>query len=551
MDQAHIDKWLEIEHFKEEAALLSESELHERFSELIAFGTGGMRAEMGLGLNRMNIYTVRLATTGLARQIIDNHLSKKVVISYDTRHQSKEFAQAAAQTLLHYGIKAYVFKEPRPTPMLSFALRYLQASAGIMITASHNPKIYNGYKLYGKDGGQLTPEAMRDVQGVMEENTQTILDLPISNDAPSLILNEIESAYLTELNILRQSDCNKDLSIVFTPLHGTGLIPIQKALNQFGYQKVFLEAAQSKLDGDFPTVAYPNPEEKSSFHLAEILGRRKQADILIATDPDADRLGVAIHHDGEYSYLSGNQLGALLLDYKLALLKETNRLPASGVAIKTIVTSELGRKIARAYGVDMEDTLTGFKYISEKIEAYHQTQTKTFLFGYEESYGYLLEDFARDKDAIQAAVAVCEMAEQYKQKNLTLIDALYALYEQHGYHQEKLISIELKSQSGTDEVSRLMQQFANPTPEMLADLNILSIENYLTSQATSPNGHQSPLQLPKEKVIKYQLEDSAWLCFRPSGTEAKMKIYLGVVADTDDLARTQLTTLRHKINQYI
>lgn len=547
-----INEWLNISEFKSELESLTNAEIENRFNHLITFGTGGMRAIMEAGTNRMNIYTVRLATTGLAKQIIHDELDRKVVIAYDTRINSERFAKEAAQTLLYYGIDAYLFKEARPTPMLSFAVRHYKASAGIMITASHNPKAYNGYKLYGKDGGQLTPEAVGYVKNVMEESVSTITELPSASDLePTYILDEVESAYQKALLALRRQDSKKDLSIVYTPLHGTGLYPITQALKTFGYDNVHLEPAQAKLDGSFPTVDYPNPEEQSAFHLAEQLGQDLSADILIATDPDADRLGVAIRHNNNFVYLSGNQLGALLLNYKLTLLKETNELPANGVAIKTIVTSELGRKIAASFGVEMEDTLTGFKYISEKIEAYTQTNKKTFLFGYEESYGYLLEDFARDKDAIQAALAVCEMAEMYKQDKQTLIDALNILYETHGYHKEKLISIELDPLNGNTEVTALMDKFMQPTKALKSDLNIRSIENYLTSKQITRDDTVSELTLPKENVVKYHLADQAWLCFRPSGTEPKMKVYIGVVAKTDKLAQTQIDTLENTIKNHI
>lgn len=546
-----FENWSKLTEFKDELINLTDTEKKNRFSNLISFGTGGMRAIMGAGLNRMNIYTVRLATTGLAKQIIQDELPKKVVISYDTRHNSQRFAKEAAQTLLYYGIKTYLFIEPRPTPMLSYAVRYYEASAGIMITASHNPKEYNGYKLYGQDGGQLTPEAVNDVRRVMEENITNLTELPISNEKPAYILEELEIAYHQELRTLQKLNSKKDLSIVYTPLHGTGLLPIQKGLADSGFNKVYIEPNQAVLDGDFPTVDLPNPEEVSAFKLAEELGLNKQADILIATDPDADRLGVAVLHNEDYHYLTGNQLGALLLHYKLTLLQDNHALPNNGVAIKTIVTSELGRKIAENFNIEMEDTLTGFKYISEKIEHYNETDEKTFVFGYEESYGYLLEDFARDKDAIQSAIAVSEMAQLYKNKQETLIDALESLYHAYGYHQEKLISIELDPIEGSKEVDYLMNMFTSPTDEIISSLAIESIENYLTSERRFIAGGISKLTLPQENVIKYHLNNAAWVCFRPSGTEPKMKVYLGVCADNEDSANDQLNTLETKIKTLI
>lgn len=552
MINTQYEKWFNLNEFKNELLNMTELEKKNRFSELIDFGTGGMRAVMGAGLNRMNIYTVRLATIGLAKQIIHDNSAKKVVISYDTRHYSKDFAEEAAQTLTHYGIKAYVFEEARPTPMLSYAVRYYKAAAGIMITASHNPKEYNGYKLYGKDGGQLTPEAVSYVRSVMEENMHLVTEISMGNKKElEYILETIENAYQKELTILRSVYTEKDLSIVYTPLHGTGLIPIKTGLKKFGFENIHIEPSQAVLDGDFPTVKYPNPEEEAIFKLVKKMGYKNKSDVLIATDPDADRLGVAILHEGTYVNLTGNQLGALLLHYKLTLLNETNQLPKNGIAIKTIVTSELGRKIAESFNIEMLDTLTGFKYISEIIEANDQSNKKKFVFGYEESYGYLLEDFARDKDAIQAAVAVCEMAQLYKNKEETLVDVLNSLYEKHGYHKEKLISIELDSQEGTKEVKRIMDKFMNPSKKIIQELNVLAIENYLTSKELTVEGESSNITLPKENVVKYQLINDAWLCFRPSGTEPKLKIYLGVCRGTNELAGNQLLELENKIKALI
>lgn len=552
MTDTQLKKWAKLTEFQEELKNISELEKNNRFGKLISFGTGGMRSLMGAGLNRMNLYTVRLATMGLAKQIIHDDLVRKVVISYDTRHHSKKFAKEAAQTLIHYGIKAYVFKEARPTPMLSYAVRYYEAAAGIMITASHNPKEYNGYKLYGKDGGQLTPEAVSYVRNVMKGNMYSITEFSFENKKGcEYILERIENAYQKELTILRSVYTEKDLSIAYTPLHGTGLIPIQKGLKKFGFNNVYIEPTQATMDGNFPTVDYPNPEEIEAFELAKKLGYKNKAEVLIATDPDADRLGVAILHESTYINLTGNQLGALLLDYKLTLLKEKNQLPHNGMVIKTIVTSELGRKIAESFNLEVIDTLTGFKYISEIIETNFQSKSKKFLFGYEESYGYLLEDFVRDKDAIQAAVAVCEMAQIYKEKDMTLFDRLNLLYKEHGFHKEKLISIELDSYGESDKVITLMNKFMYPTKALINNLKVISVENYLTSERIKMSGESSKLLLPKENVVKYKLKYSAWLCFRPSGTEPKMKIYLGVCAKSDELALSQLVDLEKKVKKLI
>lgn len=544
--------WSQMNDYKEELAECSEAELSDRFSGLIDFGTGGMRALMEAGTNRMNRHTVRLATIGLAKQILhDDVQAARVVISYDTRHQSREFAEEAAAALRHYGVEALVYAEARPTPMLSYAVRYYEAAAGIMITASHNPKEYNGYKLYGADGGQLTPEAVAFIRGVMEELVDEIIRLPIEKGSgPTYILEEIEASYQKELAVLKTDLQKRDLKIVYTPLHGTGLVPIKKALANFGYEDVFIEEKQALQDGNFPTVEIPNPEEQAAFVLAEKLGTEQAADILIATDPDADRLGVAILHDGDYEYLTGNQLGALLLYYKLKTLKESGQLPEHGVAIKTIVTSELGRAIAEHFGVEMEDTLTGFKYISEKIEAYNHSKERTFLFGYEESYGYLLEDFSRDKDAVQAAVAACELTQIYKAEGKTLVDVLHHLYEKFGYYKEALISIELDPLTGAEEVERLMTIFKEPTAELKSSLRVEAIENYEEGLRVQEDGRTETLSLPKENVVKYVLKDDHWICFRPSGTEPKMKVYVGVKASSSEQADDALKKL-HSVVQSV
>lgn len=375
----------------------------------------------------------------------------------------------------------------------------------------------------------MTPEAVEFIRTVMAEKVDEIISIPLSAEKePSIILEEVEESYLQELSVLKANIHTRDLKIVYTPLHGTGLVPIETALNQFGYKSVFIEKEQAIQDGNFPTVTVPNPEERIAFERAAALGHKQSADILIATDPDADRLGVAILHEGDYHYLTGNQLGALLLFYKLQTMKENNKLPKNGVAIKTIVTSELGKAIANHFDVEMEDTLTGFKYISEKIETYETTGEKTFLFGYEESYGYLLEAFARDKDAIQAAVAACELTQLYKEQGLTLVDALENLYKKFGFFKENLLSIELDPLSGSEEVTRLMTLFKEPTEKMKKDLQVKTIENYELGIKTHQDGKTEPLTLPKENVVKYILDNNNWICFRPSGTEPKMKIYFGV-----------------------
>lgn len=529
------------------------AEIEDRFYQTVPFGTGGMRGLLGAGTNRMNIHTIRLVAEGLACQIeSQGELAKVrgVVIAYDTRTFSQQFAYETAGVLAMHGIQSYVFKESRPTPELSFAVRYLNAVAGVVITASHNPKQYNGFKVYGEDGAQLTPEFadeivrhMNEVKDIFSIQSMQKEELFTSSYCAE-ILERVDDAYANALKTLQQRDeVNKDIQIVYTPLHGSGLVPTMRALKDARFSKVSTVEEQSVQDGTFPTVLYPNPEEKAAFELAIKLGKKTDAELLLATDPDADRLGVAVKSVRGYKLLTGNQLGALLLHYILSSQKEKGTLPDNGVIIKTIVTSELGTAIANSFGVSTVNTLTGFKFIAEKIEEYEQTSEYTYLFGYEESYGYLAGSFVRDKDAIQIALLTAEMAAYYKEKGFTLHDALENIYKQYGYYQEKLLSYTFEGMEGQQKISSIMEIFRHNPPRELNGVLVRRFEDYLTGHAMLADGGEVQLTLPKANVIKMILDDDSWICIRPSGTEPKCKVYLAVVDRGQGLSGEKLQEL--------
>ncbi|MBD7909401.1 phospho-sugar mutase [Sporosarcina gallistercoris] len=520
-----------------------ETEIVERFYRWLEFGTGGMRGLLGAGTNRMNIYTIRRVAEGLARMIEEHGkvaVDRGVAIAYDTRYLSKEFAYETAAVLASHGIRSYVFAEPRPTPELSFAIRECRAFSGVVITASHNPKEYNGFKVYGEDGGQLPPEKAESIVTKMNEIEDlfaiTALDeTGLENSGLLTMLSEqIDDAYQTMLNTLQGSVLERDdIKIVYTPLHGTGNVPVQRGLKEFGYRNVFVVPEQEKADPAFPTVEYPNPEEQGSFLMAIQLGAKLEADLLLATDPDADRLGAAIAlPTGGYELLTGNQLGALLLNYILEQRQETGTLPSNGVILKTIVTSEMGRAIAARYGVKTEDTLTGFKYISEKVEKYHSTGEFEFLFGYEESYGYLAADFVREKDAVQAALLIAEAATFYKSHGTSLHGQLQKLYKEVGYYKEALRSITLTGKAGEEQIAGILRKLRDNPPKEFGGVGVTSIEDYQTGIIKVVDGVDRTTDLPSSNVLKFWLEDGSWCCIRPSGTEPKCKIYIGVRGET-------------------
>jgi phosphoglucomutase len=533
-----------------------EKQLEEAFYKNLEFGTGGMRGEIGAGTNRMNIYTVRKASAGLAAYIEEHGEEAKqrgVVIAFDSRHKSPEFALEAAKTLATKGIQTYVFDELRPTPELSFALRHLNAFSGIVVTASHNPPEYNGYKVYGSDGAQLPPEAADEVTVKVNEIENELLIEVASEEslrAAGLIKTigaEIDQAYIEKvITISENPDLAKetDIKVIYTPLHGTGNKPVRAALAALGYQNVSVVKEQELPDPEFSTVKSPNPEEHAAFELAIRDGKAVGADLLIATDPDADRLGIAVlNPEGEYVVLTGNQTGALLLDYILTQKKKKGTLPENGVVLKTIVTSDIGRKIASANQLATVDVLTGFKFIAEKIKEYENTGEHTFLFGYEESYGYLIGDFTRDKDAVQAALLAVEVCAYYKQQGMSLYEGLMQVFEKYGFYQEGLRSLTLKGKEGAELIQSLLASFRNEPLNKLGSFTVVAAEDYLTSTRKLQN-HEEKIELPKSNVLKYIFEDGSWVCLRPSGTEPKVKFYFGVNSHSLEESKTKLLAIK-------
>lgn len=520
--------------------------IEDHFYQYVSFGTGGMRGILGAGTNRMNIYTIRRVAEGLARYISSNGKEAKkrgVAIAYDTRHFSSEFAVETARVLGAHGITSYVYKEARPTPQLSFTVRDLNAFAGVVITASHNPKQYNGFKVYGEDGAQLVPtganaiiEHMNQISDIFAIEVAEVTELE-QKGLFNWILEDLDEKFMNNLLTLKNNNAiDYNMKLVYTPLHGAGLVPVVEGLKRFGFNEVHVVKEQAVQDGAFPTVLYPNPEEAAAFSMAIELGNQVGADLLLATDPDADRLGVAVRKGNSYELLTGNQLGALLLNYILQTKKENGTLPTDGAMLKTIVTSELGAAIAAYYGVATVNTLTGFKYIAEKIAEFEMTQAHTYLFGYEESYGYLIETFARDKDAVQVALKVAEMAAYYSTQGKTLLDALEDLYEQFGYYKEALVSKIFEGKDGQEQMKAILNNYRLNMPSEIAGVTVVRIEDYLTGIATLQDGTTGPIDLPKENVLKFVLEDNSWIAIRPSGTEPKCKFYYGVVKESKEQA---------------
>ena len=564
--QEEYERWHQFSHLDDKVKRQLDSlegdtkALEDHFYKTLEFGTGGIRGEIGPGTNRMNVYTMRKAAKGLADYVSSKGEEAKkrgVVIAYDNRRMSKEFAVEAAETLGANGVKAYVFYELRPTPVLSFAVRHLNTFAGAMITASHNPPEYNGFKAYGEDGCQMVPadadqliSYVNAVEDELEVETGDQNEL-LSQGLMQWVLDEVDEAYLKEMKavIMDQSlidEMGKDLSIVFTPLHGTAQKPMMQAFDMAGFTNIHSVKEQAEPDTEFSTVKSPNPEEHSAFELAIKLGEEVNADLLIATDPDADRIGLAVkNHGGDYQVFTGNQTGGLLLDYLLTKRKEQNRLPDNGMVIKTIVTSELGRKIAETFGVQSLDVLTGFKFIGEKIREYEQTGEHTFLFGYEESYGYLIEPFARDKDAIQPGLLAAEMAAYYKKKGMTLYDALLEMYNTYGYYYEDLISYTFKGKEGSEKISKIMDTFRENVASGNIDEDVAAVEDYKTGKRKDlSTGVETSIDLPASNVLKMFLSDGSWYCLRPSGTEPKIKFYVGVNGDSHEETAARLQEVK-------
>lgn len=537
-----------------------EKRMEDSFYKDLAFGTGGMRGIIGAGTNRLNVYTVRKAAYGLAQYILEQGeqaAARGIVVAYDSRHLSREFALEVAKTAGRLGVRVYVYEALRPTPYLSFAVRYLHAYAGVMITASHNPPQYNGLKVYGEDGAQLPPEAADVVVSYMQQaasefHVEVADEKQLTEDGLlTFIGKDVDNAYIRALQSIQTNpkSVNEDLSIVFTSLHGTGTEPAKEACAAFGFTNVTFVEEQCKPDPEFSTVTSPNPEEPAAFQLAIQTGKAQHADILLATDPDADRLGVAVNDgQGKYVLLTGNQIGALLIQYVLEHMKQAGTLPDNGVVMKTIVTTELARVIAAKYGVDTLDTLTGFKFIAEKIEQFERTKEKTFLFGYEESYGFLIGDFVRDKDAIQAAVVVAEAAAFYKTQGKTLLDVLHGLFKEFGYYKEVTRSVTLEGKDGAEQIANIMQSFRNAPPLTLNDIQVITVEDYAVGRRTdNRTGEQSLIELPTSDVLKFVLEDGSWVCIRPSGTEPKCKFYIAVTGETSEIADLKLERLQEAI----
>lgn len=520
-----------------------ENEIKERFYTELEFGTAGLRGVIGAGLNRMNIYTVRKATQGLANYIAKvGGKEKGVAIAFDSRRMSPEFANEAALCLAANGIKAYRFESLRPTPELSFAVRKLGCVAGINITASHNPPEYNGYKVYWEDGAQITPPhdkgIMEEVKAITDFSTLKTMDQEEAEKAGlyEIIGAAIDDAYIAELkkqvkNQAAIDAMQKDIKIVYTPLHGTGNIPARRVLKELGFENVYVVPEQELPDGEFPTVSYPNPEAAEAFELALKLAKEKDADLVLATDPDADRLGVYVKDtkSGEYITLTGNMSGCLLAEYTISQIKEQQGLPEDGALIKTIVTTNLADAIAKYYNVKLIEVLTGFKYIGQQILGFEQSGKGTYLFGFEESYGCLIGTHARDKDAIVATMALCEAAAYYKQKGMTLWDAMIAMYERYGYYKDDVKSITLKGIEGLAKIQQIMDKLRNNTPSEIGPYKVVSARDYkLDTKKDMVTGEVTTTGLPSSNVLYYDLTDDAWLCVRPSGTEPKIKLYYGV-----------------------
>lgn len=551
------------EKMQEELKALNENaELkQDAFYTSLEFGTAGMRGILGPGTNRMNIFTIRQATEGLARfmDTQDEETKKRgVAIAYDSRHMSPEFSMEAARTLAAHGIPSYVFESLRPTPELSFAVRHLNAFTGIMITASHNPAEYNGYKVYGEDGGQMPPE---DADALTEfvRSVENPLEVEVLADENSelitIIGEEVDAAYLEEIKAVTidhelVEEMGKSLKLVYTPLHGTGTMLGEKALKQAGFEQYMLVPEQAVADPDFSTVKSPNPEEHSAFEYAIKLGEKEGADLLIATDPDADRLGAAVRMpNGEYQVLTGNQIGAILIRYILEAHKQAGDLPENAAVLKSIVSSELPTAIAKAYNTEMVDVLTGFKFIAEKIQQYEEDGSHTFMFGFEESYGYLIKPFVRDKDAIQALLLLAEVAAYYKKQDKTLYDGLQEIFEEHGYFAEKTISVTLSGAEGAAKIKEILEGLRNQAPTEFADVPVVLTEDYLAQQATDNKGTSTPIDMPSSNVLKYTLEDETWLAIRPSGTEPKIKFYIGVKGASEEEAADKLVAFEKAIRQ--
>ncbi len=561
--------WINSDFINEETknelrSISDEKDIEDRFYQDLDFGTGGLRGVIGAGSNRMNIYTVAKATQGFANYLNDSFKNPSVAIAYDSRNMSKEFAKAAALTLCANDIKVYLYENLRPTPVLSFSVRELKCKGGIVITASHNPKIYNGYKVYDEFGGQVTDEKAKKIINCVNEvddfsKTKNMDEsIALEKGLLNYIGEEVDKVYYEKVKGLTiRTDLVKDkasnLKVIYTPIHGSGNVPVRSVLSQLGYSNVKVVKEQEAPDGNFPTASYPNPENPDVFELALKMAETENPDIIFGTDPDCDRIGLVVKNSaGEYKVLTGNQTGLLLTHYILSSLKETNKLPQNGVVIKTIVTTEAARKISEDFDVELMDVLTGFKYIGEKIREFEDAGNKTYLFGFEESYGYLAGDFVRDKDAVIAAMLVCEMCLYYKEQGKSLYDALIDLYEKYGYFKETLVSLELKGKEGQEKIASCIEALRNEPISNVDNVKIVKRLDYkLSIEEDIINKAKAAIDLPKSNVLKYILEDGSYFVVRPSGTEPKMKIYLAVKSSSLENAEKDIANFKEKVMEII
>ena len=568
--QENYQKWVDFaelpDYLRQDLENMDEKTKEDAFYTNLEFGTAGMRGLIGAGTNRINIYVVRQATEGLARLIESkggNEKERGVAIAYDSRHFSPEFAFESAAVLAKHGIKSYVFESLRPTPELSFAVRHLNCFAGIMVTASHNPAPFNGYKVYGEDGGQMPPHDADALTTYIRaiENPFAVEVADVEAEKSSGLIEVIGEAvdveYLKEvkdvnINPALIEEFGKDMKIVYTPLHGTGEMLARRALAQAGFDSVQVVEAQATPDPDFSTVKSPNPESQAAFALAEELGRQVGADVLVATDPDADRVGVEVlQKDGSYLNLSGNQIGAIMAKYILEAHKNAGTLPENAALCKSIVSTDLVTKIAESYGATMFNVLTGFKFIAEKIQEFEEKHNHTYMMGFEESFGYLIKPFVRDKDAIQAVLVVAELAAYYRSRGLTLADGIEEIYKEYGYYAEKTISVTLSGVDGAEQIKAIMAKFRNNAPKEWNTTAITVVEDFKAQTATAADGTVTNLTTPPSDVLKYTLADGSWIAVRPSGTEPKIKFYIAVVGETNEESQAKIANIEAEINAFV
>ena len=568
--QENYQKWVDFaelpDYLRQDLENMDEKTKEDAFYTNLEFGTAGMRGLIGAGTNRINIYVVRQATEGLARLIESkggNEKERGVAIAYDSRHFSPEFAFESAAVLAKHGIKSYVFESLRPTPELSFAVRHLNCFAGIMVTASHNPAPFNGYKVYGEDGGQMPPhdaDALTTyIRAIENPFAVEVADVEVEKASGliEVIGEAVDVEYLKEVKDVNINPAliekfGKDMKIVYTPLHGTGEMLARRALAQAGFDSVQVVEAQATADPDFSTVKSPNPESQAAFALAEELGRQVGADVLVATDPDADRVGVEVlQKDGSYLNLSGNQIGAIMAKYILEAHKNAGTLPDNAALCKSIVSTDLVTKIAESYGATMFNVLTGFKFIAEKIQEFEEKHNHTYMMGFEESFGYLIKPFVRDKDAIQAVLVVAELAAYYRSRGLTLADGIEEIYKEYGYYAEKTISVTLSGVDGAEQIKAIMAKFRNNAPKEWNATAITVVEDFKAQTATAADGTVTNLTTPPSDVLKYTLADGSWIAVRPSGTEPKIKFYIAVVGESNEESQAKIANIEAEINAFV